>query len=57
MAKEKVETLINLYKDLKKLVKLVQKYIKRYYNLKVFKGRDLKEKSKVWLLHKNILSR
>ena len=38
-------------------MKLVQKYIKRYYNLKVFKGLDLKGKNKVWLLYKNILSR
>ena len=38
-------------------MKLVQKYIKRYYNLKVFKGPDLKGGNKVWLLHKNILSK
>ena len=38
-------------------MKLVQEYIKKYYNLKVFKGLDLKKKNKVWLLHKNILSR
>ena len=38
-------------------MKLVQKYIKRYYNLKVSKGPNLKEGNKVWLLHKNILSR
>ena len=52
-----METLINLYKNLKKLIKLVQEYIKRYYNLKVFKGLDLEKKSKVQLLYKNILSR
>ena len=39
------------------MVKLVQKYIKRYYNLKISKGPDLKEGDKVWLLYKNILSR
>ena len=39
------------------MVKLVQKYIKRYYNLKIFKGLDLKGKNKVKLLYKNILSR
>ena len=38
-------------------MKLVQKYIKRYYNLKVSKGLDLKGGDKVWLLYKNILSR
>ena len=31
--------------------------MKRYYNLKVFKGLDLKGEDKVWLLYKNILSR
>ena len=36
-AKERVKTLINLYKDFKELVKLVYKCIKRYYNLKVSK--------------------
>ena len=39
------------------MAKLVQKCIKRYYNLKVFEGPDLKEGNKVWLLYKNILSR
>ena len=38
-------------------MKLVQEYIKRYYNLKVFKGLNLKGGDKVWLLYKNILSR
>jgi len=31
-AKERVEILINLHKNLYKTVKLVQKYIKKYYN-------------------------
>ena len=57
IAKEKVETFINLYRDLKELAKLVQKYIKRYYNLKISKGLDLKGGNKVWLLYKNILSK
>ena len=39
------------------MAKIVLKCIKRYYNLKVFKGLNLKEGNKVWLLHKNILSR
>ena len=56
-AKERVKTLINLYKDLQESAKVVQKYIKRYYNLKVSKGLDFKKGDKVWLLHKNILSR
>ena len=38
-------------------MKLVQKYIKKYYNLKVSKGLDLKGGDKVQLLYKNILNR
>ena len=38
-------------------MKLVLKCIKRYYNLKVFKGLNLKGGDKVWLLYKNILNR
>ena len=57
IAKERVETLINLYKDLQKSAKIVQEHIKRYYNLKVFKGLDFKGGNKVWLLYKNILSK
>ena len=38
-------------------MKLVQEYIKKYYNLKVFKGLDLKGGDKIWLLYKNILSK
>jgi len=52
-AKERVETLMNLYKNLYKTVKLVQERIKKYYNLKKFEGLDLKEGDKVWLLYKN----
>jgi len=36
-----------------KIAKLIQECIKKYYNLKKFKGLDLKEGDKVWLLHKN----
>ena len=44
---------MNLYKNLYKIIKLVQKRIKKYYNLKKSKGLDLKEGNKVQLLHKN----
>jgi len=44
---------MNLYKNLYKTAKLVQEYIRKYYNLKKFKGLDLKEGDKVWLLYKN----
>jgi len=47
IAKEKVKTLINLYKNLYKTAKLVQKHIRKYYNLKKSKGPDLKEEDKV----------
>jgi len=46
-AKERVKTLINLHKNLYKIVKLVQKCIRKYYNLKKFKGLDLKKGDKV----------
>jgi len=42
-----METLINLYIDLKEIAKLVQKRIKRYYNAKRSKKPDLKEGDKV----------
>jgi len=47
IAKKRVEILINLYKNFYKIVKLVQKYIKKYYNFKKFKGLDLKEGDKI----------
>ena len=53
IAKERVETFINLYKNLYKTVKLVQERIRKYYNLKKSKGLDLKEGDKIWLLYKN----
>jgi len=46
-AKERAKTLINLYKNLYKIVKLVQECIRKYYNLKKSKGLDLKEGNKV----------
>jgi len=52
-AKERVETLINLYKNIYKTVKLVQEHIRKYYNFKKSKGLNLKKGDKVWLLHKN----
>ena len=55
-AKVRIETLINLYTDLKETAKLVQKRIKRYYNAKRSKGPDLKEGDKVQLLYKNFKS-
>jgi len=47
IVKERAETLINLYKNLYKTAKLVQEYIRKYYNFKKFKGLDLKEGNKV----------
>jgi len=44
---------MNLYKNLYKTIKLIQKRIRKYYNFKKFKGLDLKEGNKVWLLYKN----
>jgi len=46
-AKERVEILINLYKNLYKTAKLVQERIRKYYNLKKSKGLDLKKGDKV----------
>jgi len=53
IAKERAKIFINLYKNLYKIAKLVQERIRKYYNLKKFKGPDLKEGDKVWLLYKN----
>jgi len=47
IAKERAETLMNLYKNIYKTVKLVQECIRKYYDLKKFKGLDLKEGDKV----------
>ena len=56
-AKERIKKLIQLYRNLHKLVKLVQECIKRYYNQKVSKGLNLKEGDKVYLLTKNFESK
>ena len=45
-----METLINLYIDLKEIAKLVQKRIKGYYDAKRSKGLDLKEGDKVYII-------
>jgi len=45
--KERVEILINLYKNLYKTAKLIQEQMRKYYNLKKSKGPDLKEGDKV----------
>ncbi len=55
--KERIKEIIKLYKNLRNTVKLVQEYIKRYYNKKRSKGPALKEGDKVWLLYKNFKSR
>ena len=56
-AKERIEKLIQLYRNLYKLIKLVQECIKRYYNQKVSKGPDFKKRNKVYLLTKNFKSK
>ena len=56
-AKERMEKLIQLYRNLYKSVKLVQDYIKRYYNQKVFKGLDFKKGDKIYLFIKNFKSK
>ena len=56
-AKKRMEKLIQLYRNLHKLVKLVQDCMKRYYNQKVFKRPNLKEGDKVYLLTKNFKSK
>ena len=45
---------MKLYKNLRNIAKLVQEYIKRYYNKKRSKGPALKEGDKVQLLHKKL---
>jgi len=53
VGKERAKKLIVLHKELCKSAKMVQKRMKMYYNKKKSKRPDLKEKDKVWLLHKN----
>jgi hypothetical protein len=42
-----MEILINLYKNLSEIAKVVQECIARYYNAKISRGLDLKEGDKV----------
>jgi transposase InsO family protein len=56
-AKERVEELMTLHRELCKSAKLVQERMKLYYDKKRSEGPDLKEGDKVWLLHKNFKSR
>ena len=51
-AKKRIKKLIQLHRNLYKLIKLVQDCIKRYYNQKVFKRLDFKKGDKVYLLTK-----
>src|SRR6266566_3350731 len=55
--KERIKGIMELYKNLRNIAKLVQKCIKKYYNKKRSKGLALKEGDKVWLLYKNFKSR
>ena len=45
--KERIKEIIELYKNLKNIAKVVQERIKRYYNKKRSKGLALKEGDKV----------
>ena len=56
-AKKKIKEIIELYKNLRNIAKLIQECIKRYYNKKRSKGLALKEGDKVQLLYKNFKSR
>ena len=47
-AKERIEEIMELYKNLRNTAKMVQKHIKRYYNKKRSKGPALKEGDKVY---------
>ena len=53
---KRMEKLIGIYKGLYKLAKLVQEYIKVYYNQRRSKGPDLKKGDKAWLHYKNLAS-
>ena len=55
-ARERIKKLIEIYKGLYKLAKLVQERIKAYYNQRRSKGPDLKEGDKVQLYYKNLAS-
>ena len=56
-AKERVKTFINLYKNFQETAVFIQERIKKYYDLKVSEGLDLKKGDKVQLLYKNFKSR
>ena len=56
-AKERIEEIMELYKNLRNMAKLVQKRIKRYYDKKRSEGLALKGGDKVQLLYKNFKSR
>jgi len=45
--KERIKEIMELYKNLRSTVKLVQEYIKKYYNRKRSKGPALKRGNKV----------
>ena len=45
--KERIKEIIELYKNLRNIAKLVQEYIKKYYNKKRSKGLALKKGDKV----------
>jgi hypothetical protein len=47
IAKQRIEILINLYKNLSKTAKIVQERIAKYYDAKRSRGPDLKEGDKV----------
>src|SRR6266702_3240714 len=55
--KERIKRIIELHKNLRSTAKLIQEYIKRYYNKKRSKGLALKRGDKVWLLYKIFKSR
>src|SRR6266702_2339546 len=56
-AKERIEEIMELYKNLRNTARIVQERIKKYYNKKRSKGPALKGGDKVWLLYKNFKSR
>ena len=56
-AKERMEKLMQLHRNLHESAKLVQERMKRYYDQKVSEGPDLKEGDKVYLLTKNFESK
>jgi hypothetical protein len=47
IAKQRIEILINLYRNLSEIAKIVQERMAKYYNTKRSRGLDLKEGDKV----------